>query len=286
MGRVTRIFLHVARGTFDVKLLPYAVWAAPHVLAHPDSPLFAGFERYCVGIPTHHLDTPEWRPIVTRLVDRNPVLLNQTDRAKAKLFKQCQTKVEAPKPPVVKKEETAAPPNPVVVVVDTQAKIRSKIRELLANKPVTIKRLLLVVEELAKLPEEYRLWQEFFKALPDKKVFETNRSGIDLLNRAWQVWLETHPPKDFTSEHGMEWVGAVRSLLCMATATSDLWITFLVNDTTGLLVKMDVEASKQLTGICLELAVLYGWNEPNRRTNEMIAAIHRILANELLQKEI
>ncbi len=205
----TRIFLHASRGSFDVKLLPYAAWAASHMLAHPDSPLFVQFERYCVGIPTQHLDTPEWKPIVTQLVDRNPKLLNQKNGAKAKLFKQCQTKVEAPEPAAVKIEKVKAP-KPAAVKVektvrDEPAKIRSKIRGLLAKKPVTIEKLFVIVEELAKLPEEYLLWKDFFKALPGEKVFETHKNAVRLLRCAWQVWLQTHPTKDFREGHGMDW---------------------------------------------------------------------------------
>ncbi len=311
----TRLFLHLHRGSVDfkdAKVLADALWIAPHLLEHTTCSCFPEFETFLLRYPVKAIGTAEWRPLVTRLVDRNPDLIRQADKTKKSFYEGCRTKApkpakEAPKQPAA---VNAAPTvvellprrqgsraatsalesmmmqgfSPLEVVFDEPVPLRAKIKEILSKMPVPLERLWDVLTLLERLPGEYELWASFFTAMPDKQFLSGER-GLKLLRRGWIIWKHTHPLKDFTPEFSRYWHNAVASFLFYSTETNDLWIPFMKEEVIGLLEKMEEETCENFSALCLQMGALYGWNQ-KESVDDIVRVLYQIVENPQLKSRV
>ena len=222
--KFTRLFLHVHRGAIDfkdAKVLADALWIAPHLLDHPASSCLPEFETFLLRYPVSALDTAEWRPYVTRLVDHNPALITKVDKTKKSFYERCQTKVPAPVQEVPK--QPADPKKAEAVeLASMRQPTRAAARELkeLPKQPAAAKKATLV--ELAPRRQPTRVAARALESMV--RDYALN-DVIVILDQPDQIRAKI---KEMLSNKpiSVERLESVLSLLDMIPGEYELWTSF------------------------------------------------------------
>ena len=173
-------------------------------------------------------------------------------------------------------------PKPQPDPQDAESQIRVQFKKALRGQYVSLKNLLLALSLLEKLPSpEWELWMKLFAC-------RVEEISDELMDKAWSLWIEKHPIKDYQSKDAVCWEKAIKSLLSKVNPRSSIFITFLTHHALDHVERLQGEACKIMTGACLEMGISSCWDERNINDDILtrLQSMHAIIESPAVRQQI